>query len=39
VEFIKGPRGDSPKGQLLVQFQGMFAEYEKAQIMERNRRG
>ncbi len=39
VEFVKGPRGDSPKDQLLVQFQGMFAEYEKAQIMERYRRG
>ena len=31
-------RGDSPEDQLLVQFQGMFAEYEKAQIMERYRR-
>ncbi|MFE3281449.1 recombinase family protein, partial [Nocardia sp. NPDC059239] len=39
VEFIKGPRGDSPEDQLLVQFQGMFAEYEKAQIMERYRHG
>jgi site-specific DNA recombinase len=39
VEFIKGPRGDSPEDRLLVQFQGMFAEYEKAQIMERYRRG
>jgi site-specific DNA recombinase len=39
VEFIKGPRGDSPEDQLLVQFQGMFAEYEKAQLMERYRRG
>jgi site-specific DNA recombinase len=28
VEFVKGPRGDSPEDQLLVQFQGMFAEYE-----------
>jgi site-specific DNA recombinase len=34
-----GPRGDSPEDQLLVQFQGMFAEYEKAQILERSRRG
>jgi hypothetical protein len=32
VELIKGPRGDSAEDQLLVQFQGMFAEYEKAQI-------
>jgi site-specific DNA recombinase len=39
VEFVKGPRGDTPEDQLLVQFQGMFAEYEKAQIMERYRRG
>ena len=39
VEFVKGPRGNSPEDQLMVQFQGMFAEYEKAQIMERNRRG
>jgi site-specific DNA recombinase len=39
VGFIKGPRGDSPEDQLLVQFQGMFAEYEKAQILERYRRG
>ena len=39
VEFGKGPRGDSPEDQLMVQFQGMFAEYEKAQIMERYRRG
>jgi DNA invertase Pin-like site-specific DNA recombinase len=39
VEFVKGPRGDSPEDQLLVQFQGMFAEYEKAQIAERYRRG
>jgi len=30
VEFVKnGPRGDSPEDQLLVQFQGMFAEYER----------
>jgi DNA invertase Pin-like site-specific DNA recombinase len=39
VEFVNGPRGDSPEDQLLIQFQGMFAEYEKAQIMERYRRG
>jgi site-specific DNA recombinase len=25
AEFIKGPRGDSPEDQLVVQFQGMFA--------------
>ena len=40
VEFARnGARGDSPEDQLLVQFQGMFAEYEKAQLMERYRRG
>src|SRR5262249_18814838 len=39
VQFVHGPRGDSPEDQLLVQFQGMFAEYEKAQLMERYRRG
>ena len=39
VEFVKGPRGDTPEDQLLVQFQGIFAEYEKAQLVERYRRG
>ena len=39
VEFVKGPRGNSPEDQLLIQFQGTFAEYEKAQLMERYRRG
>ena len=28
-----------PEDQLLVQFQGMIAEYERAQILERSRRG
>lgn len=37
--FIKGPAGHSPEDQLLVQFQGMIAEYERAQLMERYRRG
>lgn len=37
--FVKGPRGDSPEDQMMIQFQGMFAEYEKAQIIERSRRG
>ena len=39
VEFVKGPRGDTPEDQLLVQFQGIFAEYEKAQLAGRYRRG
>jgi DNA invertase Pin-like site-specific DNA recombinase len=37
--FVKSPRGDSPEDQLLVQFQGTIAEYERAQIRERSRRG
>jgi site-specific DNA recombinase len=39
VVFVKGPRGESPEDALLVQFQGMIAEYERAQILERTRRG
>jgi site-specific DNA recombinase len=39
VRFLKGPRSDSPEDALLVQFQGMIAEYERAQIGERTRRG
>jgi site-specific DNA recombinase len=37
--FLKAPAGTSPEDQLLVQFQGMIAEYERAQIVERSRRG
>jgi site-specific DNA recombinase len=37
--FVKAPQGTSPEDQLLVQFQGMIAEYERAQILERSRRG
>jgi len=37
--FVKSPQGSSPEDQLLVQFQGMIAEYERAQILERSRRG
>lgn len=39
VIFVKAPTGDTPEDQLLVQFQGMIAEYERAQIVERTRRG
>ena len=39
VVFIKAPKSDSPEDQLLLQFQGMIAEYERAQILERSRRG
>jgi site-specific DNA recombinase len=37
--FVKSPQGDSAEDQLLVQFQGMIAECERAQILERSRRG
>src|SRR2546422_4858413 len=37
--FLKSPSGETPEDQLLVQFQGMIAEYERAQIAERTRRG
>ena len=37
--FLKAPSGATPEDQLLVQFQGMIAEYERAQIAERCRRG
>lgn len=37
--FLKAPRSDTPEDQLMLQFQGMIAEYERAQILERSRRG
>ena len=37
--FVKAPQGATAEDQLLVQFQGMVAEYERAQILERSRRG
>ena len=37
--FLKAPAGATPEDQLLLQFQGMIAEYERAQIAERSRRG
>ena len=37
--FIKAPHSGTPEDQLLIQFQGMIAEYERAQILERSRRG
>jgi site-specific DNA recombinase len=37
--FLKAPSGATPEDQLLLQFQGMIAEYERAQIAERSRRG
>src|SRR5271170_5554048 len=39
IVFMKAPRAATAEDQLLVQFQGMIAEYERAQILERSRRG
>jgi site-specific DNA recombinase len=37
--FLQSPSTATAEDQLLVQFQGMIAEYERAQIAERSRRG
>src|SRR5206468_8745794 len=39
TEFLQGVSAQTPEERLLVQFQGMIAEYERAQIAERSRRG
>src|SRR6266850_7675923 len=39
TRFLNAPQGVTAEDQLLVQFQGMIAEYERAQILERSRRG
>ncbi len=39
VVFLEQPPLDDPSGRLLVQIQGAVAEYERAKIAERNRRG
>ena len=39
IFFIHSPVATTPEEQLLVQLQGMIAEYERAQIAERTRRG
>lgn len=39
TKFIKSPSAQTPEERLLLQFQGMIAEYERAQIAERTRRG
>ena len=39
THFVKAPSSATAEDQLLVQFQGMIAEYERAQILERSRRG
>jgi site-specific DNA recombinase len=37
--FLNAPQAESAEDQLVLQFQGMIAEYERAQILERSRRG
>jgi site-specific DNA recombinase len=40
VVFVTGdPQHQTPEGNLLLQVQGMIAEYERARILERTRRG
>src|SRR3954465_14108745 len=39
VVFLNRPIGQTPEDTLLLQLQGMFAEYERARIAERSRRG
>src|SRR4051812_6007033 len=39
VVFLNRPIGRSPEDDLLLQLQGMFAEYERARMLERSRRG
>lgn len=39
VVFLNRPLGKSPEDDLLLQVQGIVAEYERAKMMERSRRG
>jgi site-specific DNA recombinase len=39
VQFLNRALGQSPEDDLLLQVQGMIAEYERAKIIERHRRG
>jgi site-specific DNA recombinase len=39
VVFLRNPPGHGPEENLLLQVQGMIAEYERAKILERCRRG
>jgi site-specific DNA recombinase len=39
VHFVECPIGERAEDRLLVQMQGVIAEYERAKIMERTRRG
>lgn len=37
--YINGPNNDTPQDQMMKHFEGIFAEYERAQILDRSRRG
>ena len=39
IVFLNQPIGPAPEDDLLLQVQGMVAEYERAKILERSRRG
>jgi site-specific DNA recombinase len=39
VRFVKARKVETPEDEMMLQFQGMMAEYERALIMERTRRG
>ncbi len=39
VVFVHGGEAQSPEEEMLLQMQGVFAEYERAKIIERTRRG
>jgi site-specific DNA recombinase len=39
IVFLNHPLGQNPEENLLLQVQGMIAEYERTKIMERSRRG
>jgi site-specific DNA recombinase len=39
IVFLNRPIGDTPEDDLLLQVQGVIAEYERAKILERGRRG
>ena len=39
IVFLNRAMGVSPEEDMLLQMQGMFAEYERAKILERSRRG
>jgi site-specific DNA recombinase len=39
VIFLHRPLGQTPEDQLLLQVQGVIAEYERAKVLERSRRG